>query len=184
MIYVTHDQVEAMTLADRIVILRDGVIEQQGAPLDLFERPATLFVAGFLGSPRMNFVHGRLDRQGETAFVKLGDGSLDFTIPKQRVPDAPNGADVVLGFRPEHVHRVTETPPLAGHVRLRSAVELVQPTGSRTYATLRLAGQPVVAELRAHDANRAGEAIEVDINLTRAVLFDPDTGKAFRGSRP
>ena len=184
MIYVTHDQVEAMTLADRIVLLRDGVIEQEGVPLDLFEQPASLFVAGFLGSPRMNFVHGRLDRQGETAFVKLGDGSLDFTIPKQRVPDAPNGADVVLGFRPEHVHRVTETPPLAGHVRLRSAVELVQPTGSRTYATLRLAGQPVVAELRAHDANRAGEAIEVDINLTRAVLFDPDTGKALRGSRP
>ena len=62
MIYVTHDQVEAMTLADRIVLLRDGVIEQQGAPLDLFEQPATLFVAGFLGSPRMNFLKGRLER--------------------------------------------------------------------------------------------------------------------------
>jgi multiple sugar transport system ATP-binding protein len=65
MIYVTHDQVEAMTLADRIVLLRDGVIEQQGAPLDLFERPATMFVAGFLGSPRMNFVKGELERTAE-----------------------------------------------------------------------------------------------------------------------
>ena len=67
MIYVTHDQVEAMTLADRIVLLRDGVIEQQGAPLDLFEQPATLFVAGFLGSPQMNFVTGRLESGARTA---------------------------------------------------------------------------------------------------------------------
>ena len=74
MIYVTHDQVEAMTLADRIVLLRDGVIEQQGAPLDLFERPATLFVAGFLGSPRMNFVKGKLERTAGGARVRLGDG--------------------------------------------------------------------------------------------------------------
>jgi multiple sugar transport system ATP-binding protein len=90
---------------------------------------------------------------------------------------------VILGFRPEHVHRRRRRRLSRGHVRVRSAVELVQPTGSRTYATLRLGGQPVVAELRAHDANRAGEAIEVAINLTRAVLFDPATGKALRGSR-
>ena len=184
MIYVTHDQVEAMTLADRIVLLRDGVIEQEGAPLELFEQPASLFVAGFLGSPRMNFVRGRLDRRAEKTLIELGDAGPEFAIPKERAPDAPNGADVILGFRPEHVHRAIETSPVAGHVRVPSTVELVQPTGSRTYATFRLGGQPVVAELRAHDANRAGEPIEVDINLTRAVLFDPATGKALRGLRP
>ena len=118
MIYVTHDQVEAMTLADRIVLLRDGVIEQEGAPLDLFEQPASLFVAGFLGSPRMNFVRGRLDRRAEKTFIKLGDAEPELTIPKERAPDAPNGADVILGFRPEHVHRATETPPVAGHIRV------------------------------------------------------------------
>jgi multiple sugar transport system ATP-binding protein len=183
MIYVTHDQVEAMTLADRIVLLRDGVIEQEGAPLDLFEQPASLFVAGFLGSPRMNFVRGRLDRRAEETCVKLADSGPELALPKERAPDAPNGADVILGFRPEHVHRATEMPPVAGHVRVSSTVELVQPTGSRTYATCRLGGQPVVAELRAHDANRAGEQIEIDINLTRATLFDPATSKALRGSR-
>ena len=81
MIYVTHDQIEAMTLADRIVLLRDGVIEQQGAPLDLFEQPATLFVAGFLGSPRMNFLKGRLEGGPEGAAVKLGDAGPALALP-------------------------------------------------------------------------------------------------------
>jgi multiple sugar transport system ATP-binding protein len=184
MIYVTHDQVEAMTLADRIVLLRDGVIEQEGAPLDLFEQPASLFVAGFLGSPRMNFVRGRLDRDAGKTFVKVIDGGQEFAIPKERVPNAPNGAQVILGFRPEHVHRATSAPLAEGHVRVPSTIELVQPTGSRTYATFRLGAQPVVAELRAHDANRAGEPVEVDIDLTRAALFDPATGRALRGSPP
>jgi multiple sugar transport system ATP-binding protein len=183
MIYVTHDQVEAMTLADRIVLLRDGVIEQQGTPLDLFEQPASLFVAGFLGSPRMNFVRGEFRRGAEGASVKLGDGGPELAMPKERIPEAPNAAEVILGFRPEHVHR--STAALAdGHVRVASTIELVQPTGSRTYATFKLGGQQAIAELRAHEANRAGEPIEVDINLTRAVLFDPASGKALRGSQP
>jgi multiple sugar transport system ATP-binding protein len=184
MIYVTHDQVEAMTLADRIVLLRDGVIEQQGSPLDLFERPASLFVAGFLGSPRMNFVRGELRRRAESASVRLGDGGPELAMPKERIPDAPNGGEVILGFRPEHVHRSTAASLADGHVRVASTIELVQPTGSRTYATFKLGGQQAIAELRAHEVNRAGEPIEVDINLTRAVLFDPATGRALRGSRP
>ncbi len=184
MIYVTHDQVEAMTLADRIVLLRDGVIEQEGAPLDLFEQPASMFVAGFLGSPRMNFVRGEFRRAAEDASVKLGEGGPELAIPEERIPDAPNGAEVILGFRPEHVHRSTGASLADGHVRVASTIELVQPTGSRTYATFKLGGQQAVAELRAHEANRIGERIEVDINLKRAVLFDPATGKALRGSQP
>ena len=184
MIYVTHDQVEAMTLADRIVLLRDGVIEQEGAPLDLFEQPASLFVAGFLGSPRMNFVHGEIRRGAGSASVRLADGGPELAIPKERIPDAPNGVDVTLGFRPEHVHRSTGASLADGHVRVASTIELVQPTGSRTYATFKLGRQQAIAELRAHEANRVGEPIEVDINLKRAVLFDPATGKALRGSQP
>jgi multiple sugar transport system ATP-binding protein len=182
MIYVTHDQVEAMTLADRIVLLRDGVIEQQGAPLDLFEQPASLFVAGFLGSPKMNFIRGRLERGLNGASVKLSEKGPEFAIPKERAPDMTDAAEVILGFRPEHVHRALTEPPAEGHVRVAAIVDLVQPTGSRSYATFSLAGQPAVAELRAHDASRAGERIELDINLRSAVLFDPFTGKALRGS--
>jgi multiple sugar transport system ATP-binding protein len=178
MIYVTHDQVEAMTLADRIVLLRDGVIEQQGAPLELFERPATLFVAGFLGSPRMNFVKGKLERTAGGARVRLGDGGPILDLPRRRDPGAGEGADVILGFRPEHVSRATGGPVADGQARVESEIELVQPTGSRCYATFRLAGQPAIAELQTQDVTRAGERIQVDINLRRAVLFDPGTGKA------
>jgi multiple sugar transport system ATP-binding protein len=183
MIYVTHDQVEAMTLADRIVLLRDGVIEQQGSPLDLFEQPASLFVAGFLGSPRMNFIRGRLERTADAAFVKLGDGGPSLALPSGRARDVRDGVEVILGFRPEHVGRSTASPPSDGYARIESAIELVQPTGSRSYATFSLAGQPAMAELQSHDAGRTGEPIHLDINLRSAVLFDPGTGKAFQGSR-
>jgi multiple sugar transport system ATP-binding protein len=181
MIYVTHDQVEAMTLADRIVLLRDGVIEQQGAPLDLFERPATLFVAGFLGSPRMNFVRGKLERTAEGSRVKLGDDGPILSLPQGRGPKAGEGADVILGFRPEHVRRATADPVANGQARVESEIELVQPTGSRSYATFRLAGQPAIAELQTQDVGQVGERIQFDINLHRAVLFDAGTGTALPG---
>ena len=183
MIYVTHDQVEAMTLADRIVLLRDGVIEQQGAPLDLFEQPASLFVAGFLGSPRMNFIRGRLERTADAAFVKLSNGGPSLALPSGRARDVGDGAEVILGFRPEHAGRANASPPADGRARIESRIELVQPTGPRSYATFSLAGQPAMAELQAHDAGRAGEPIHVDINLRSAVLFDPGTGKALQDSR-
>ena len=180
MIYVTHDQVEAMTLADRIVLLRDGVIEQQGAPLDLFERPATMFVAGFIGSPRMNFVKGKLERANGRAVVKLADGGPTLTLPQGRDPGARDGVDVILGFRPEHVRRAAADAFSDGHARVESEIELVQPTGSRSYATFRIAGQPAIAELQTQDVSHAGERILVDIDLRRAVLFDAETGKALQ----
>ena len=178
MIYVTHDQVEAMTLADRIVLLRDGMIEQQGAPLDLFEQPATQFVGGFLGSPRMNFLRGKLALGAEGAAVRFGEGGPNVPLPAGRARTAANGADVVLGLRPEHVGRAAAGSAPDGYARVEATIELVQPTGSRSYATFRLAGQPVMAELQAHDVSRAGEQIRVDLNLRRAALFDFASGKA------
>jgi multiple sugar transport system ATP-binding protein len=178
MIYVTHDQVEAMTLADRIVLLRDGLIEQQGAPLDLFELPATLFVAGFLGSPRMNFLQGRLERRPNGAVVVLGERGPTLALPSGRTPLGGHGAKIILGLRPEHVGRASAGPAAAGYARIEAIVELVQPTGSRCYATFKLAGQQVMAELQAHDVSCPGEQIPIDINLRRAALFDPGTGKA------
>jgi multiple sugar transport system ATP-binding protein len=170
-----------MTLADRIVLLRDGRIEQQGAPLDLFERPATLFVAGFLGSPRMNFVKGKLERTAEGSRVKLGNGGPVLRLPQGSGPKVGEGADVVLGFRAEHVRRATADPVADGQARVESEIELVQPTGSRSYATFRLGGQPAIAELQPQDVSRPGERIQFDINLHRAVLFDPATGTALPG---
>jgi len=178
MIYVTHDQIEAMTLADRIVLMRDGLIEQQGAPLDLFERPATTFVAGFLGSPKMSFLPGRIAHDQAGAAIALGDGTR-LALPKgRRINGAGDGAAVLLGLRPEHLTRAQGPAPAEGVARINATIELIQPTGSRSYATFRLGGVPVMAELQAHDVSRPGEEITIDINLNRAALFDAKTEKA------
>jgi multiple sugar transport system ATP-binding protein len=143
MIYVTHDQIEAMTLADRIVLLKDGQIEQQGTPLDLFERPATRFVAGFLGSPKMNFVPATVVESAGAIGLQLNDGK-----------------------------------GLAnGHARLATTVELIQPTGSRTYITFALGGIAVMAEVAPHDVQKPGDPIKIDLDLNRAVLIDPHTNR-------
>jgi multiple sugar transport system ATP-binding protein len=179
MIYVTHDQIEAMTLADRIVLMRDGVIEQQGSPLDLFERPASRFVAGFLGSPKMSFLAGRLSRGGEGDRITLADGSATLPLPAGRIRNgAADGSAVLVGLRPEHTTRALGEAPPPGVVRREAIVELVQPTGSRSYATFRLGGEPVLAELQAHDVGQAGERLMLDINLNRAAVFDAASERA------
>ncbi len=177
MIYVTHDQIEAMTLADRIVLMRDGLIEQQGTPLELFERPRTKFVAGFLGSPQMNFIPVHLIDRGPTALAMPNGHVLPW--PPAREEEALSGVrkKLLLGIRPEHMQRASSAPPAPGVVRRSVTIELVQPTGSRTFITLSLGGVPVVAEVAAHDAQRAGEQIDLDIDLNRAILIDASSGK-------
>jgi multiple sugar transport system ATP-binding protein len=177
MIYVTHDQIEAMTMADRIVLMRDGLIEQQGAPLELVERPASSCVAGFLGSPRMGFLPGVLALSADSRTIRLGDTHVP--ISRQRPMDgAVDGQAVLLGLRPEHLTRAHGAAPAEGSFRCDATIELVQPTGSRSYATFRLAGTPVMAELQAHDVSRPGESVQVDINMTRASIFDRRTDRA------
>ncbi len=173
MIYVTHDQIEAMTLADRIVLMRDGLIEQQGSPLELFERPVSTFVAGFLGSPRMSIMPGTLARTGAGPVIRLGETLLPL-------PRAPAGDErpVLLGLRPEHLTRAQGPAPAEGSCRVEAVIELIQPTGSRSYATFRLAGEPVMAELQAHDVSRPGERMEIDVNMARASIFDAGTERA------
>jgi multiple sugar transport system ATP-binding protein len=169
MIYVTHDQIEAMTLADRIVLLRDGLIEQLGAPLDLFERPKTRFVAGFLGSPKMNFIPATLTASG----VALQDGT---ELPLAGRTGLKAGQPVILGLRPQYISMAGKTLN-PGHARVPVTIELVQPTGSRVQATMPLGGASIIAELAAHDVSRPGERTEIDIDMTRAVIIDPTTEK-------
>ena len=176
MIYVTHDQIEAMTLADRIVLMREGKIEQQGAPLELFERPATKYVAGFLGSPSMNFIPAAVVKEQGVLAVKLATG-VTFPLPQPRFIRAGEYAnkDILLGIRPEHMSRRAAPREALANTDVR--VELVQPTGSRTFAEFKLGGATVVAELEAHDVQRAGERLELSIDMNRAILIDPKTEK-------
>ncbi|MBI1395116.1 MAG: sn-glycerol-3-phosphate ABC transporter ATP-binding protein UgpC [Betaproteobacteria bacterium] len=177
MIYVTHDQIEAMTMADRIVLLREGVIEQQGAPLDLYERPATRYVAGFLGSPSMNFIPAGVVANGAAISVRLGDGT-SLPVPAERAVGLGTwqGKPLMLGVRPEHIGPAgrDQRPGLAP---VQAVVDLVQPTGSRSYATFQLGGVAAVAELQAHDVSRPGERLELSIDMNRTVLIDAATEK-------
>jgi len=176
MIYVTHDQIEAMTMADRIVLLREGRIEQQGAPLDLYERPATRYVAGFLGSPSMNFVEAHLEGGDAGMSVRLGDGA-ELPLPASRSAKLASrrGQPVVLGVRPEHMSRAPAGALREGLVRYRANIDLVQPTGARTYATFALGGTAAVAELLAHDVSQPGEHVELAVDMNRTVLIDPSS---------
>ncbi len=178
MIYVTHDQIEAMTMADRIVLLRDGRIEQAGAPLDLFERPATKYVAGFLGSPSMNFINATLVAADGGLALRLDDGTL-LALPAGRQDRLARRRDqpVILGLRPEHMSRAVQGDARPGLVRYNANIELLQPTGSRTYATFKLGGAEVIAELQAHDVTEINQHVELTANMNRAVIIDPASEK-------
>lgn len=158
-------------MADRIVLLREGLVEQQGAPLELYERPATRYVAGFLGSPPMNFVPA----QWRSGAVVVGGTALPLPAPRAGMPALPEGMAVLLGLRPEHIGRVPQGGLRAGLVRHSVRIDLLLPTGARTYATFALGGVPVVAELQAHDVSAVGETVELAIDMNRAVLIDPKT---------
>jgi multiple sugar transport system ATP-binding protein len=179
MIYVTHDQIEAMTLADWIVLMRDGVIEQQGAPLDLFERPATRFVAGFLGSPRMNFVPCKLARNGAGASVTFEDGRR-LPLPAERA-SLPAG-DLIFGVRPEHMSRATPGAALRpGQAAMTVTIDLVQPTGTRTFAQFKLGGVEATVELPSHAVDKPGASVELLVDMSRAIFVDPKTDKVLHG---
>ncbi|UVO38350.1 ABC transporter ATP-binding protein [Bradyrhizobium arachidis] len=177
MIYVTHDQVEAMTLADRIVLLRDGLIEQQGAPLELFEHPRTGFVAGFLGSPSINLVPATLKTSGGSAAVVFQSGDA-MMIPSARAKllTGADGQKVLVGIRPQHFSRAGGGSLRDGVVSYSAVADLIQPTGTRTFTTIKIGGVDAVAELQAHDVSSHGERIDLAIDLNRVVLIDPASG--------
>ena len=169
-IYVTHDQIEAMTLADRIVAMEGGVIQQVGTPLDLYDRPADRFVAGFIGSPAMNFLTGRIRRDGEAVRLELDAGR---SVPLPEGIDAADGAELTIGIRPEHV--------LVGEAARGSAlacpVELVEPTGMGTIVHVDLGGVSLKAYVLGMSAARAGETVPVRLPPENLHLFDQASGK-------
>jgi multiple sugar transport system ATP-binding protein len=161
-IYVTHDQIEAMTLAQRIVLLRDGKIEQSGAPLDLFEKPDNMFVGGFLGSPPMNFID-----------VNVAKGRM--TLPDGQILACKAGVrdgGYLWGVRPEHWARAATKDQL-----IRVKPDVIQPTGSRSYCTFFLAGTRVVAELEAAAAGQGMLALPLRVSMERTAFFDKTSAR-------
>ncbi|TPK90823.1 MULTISPECIES: sn-glycerol-3-phosphate ABC transporter ATP-binding protein UgpC [unclassified Mesorhizobium] len=159
-IYVTHDQIEAMTMADKIVVMRDGHIEQVGAPLDLFDRPANLFVAGFIGSPSMNLLKGVMRKGG----VDIA-GTMFPLVPNNVVEE---GRGVVYGVRPEHLEIHPDGVP--------AKISVVEPTGSETLVFLRFGEGEMVALFRERHDFRPGDTLKLRPRLDHIHLFDAETG--------
>jgi len=170
MIYVTHDQVEAMTLASRIAVMRGGRIQQIGAPAEVYARPANMFVAGFLGAPGMNFIPGHLG--GESADgVHFQAGPLELTLPRTAFAGAPPlDSDVVLGLRPEHL-RLGH----ADHAPWCARIALVEPMGSHAVVWLDLHKRRIAVSVPAADEPAVGTLAGVTLELQHACVFDPDS---------
>ncbi|WP_152047798.1 ABC transporter ATP-binding protein [Aureimonas psammosilenae] len=173
-VYVTHDQVEAMTLADRIVIMRDGHIEQVGTPTEVFERPVNLFVAGFIGSPPMNQLEARAEVREGRAFAVLTDGT--------RIPLAPlpldDGQPVVVGFRPDAL--APEGHALYGDgeaLRLERIVSLAEPLGTETILFLPLGGREVLSRMLNPRVVQPGETLAFRLDLAHLHVFDAASGR-------
>ncbi|MBO3701593.1 MAG: TOBE domain-containing protein, partial [Candidatus Accumulibacter sp.] len=160
-VYVTHDQVEAMTMADKIVVMRDGIVEQVGSPLDLYDRPANMFVAGFIGSPAMNFIEGSI-----LDGVFVGDG---LTHSLAGLPDDLDGQSVVLGIRPEHIELADAGPA--------ATVVLTEQTGSETNIHLKLGANPLNCLAKGRIAVEPGQSVHLRMQPGKVHLFDARTGK-------
>src|SRR5262249_19674918 len=164
-VYVTHDQIEAMTMADRIVVMHDGIIEQIGTPLDLYDRPRNLFVAGFIGSPAMNFLKGTIRANGQLQF----EGSDDISLRLSGAAGGSDGRRAVYGVRPENF-MVADDGPLA-------QVQVIEPTGSELQVVAKLGDTDIIAVFRERHNFKPGDKVRLKPDPRLVHLFDEATGQ-------
>ena len=180
MIYVTHDQIEAMTLGQRIVVLSGGEIQQIDAPMKVYERPANLFVAGFIGSPAMNFLRGRLVQQDglqlELGFTRLHLGESNGTGADLA---SLVGAEVVAGLRPEDLRLSAATGPVARQPHLSAVLELIEPVGNEAFLNARAGDTELMLRMPPHSLPSPGDTVTLTFSPDRLHLFDPKTGRRF-----
>jgi multiple sugar transport system ATP-binding protein len=165
-VYVTHDQIEAMTMADKIVVMHDGIVEQMGAPLELYDHPDNKFVAGFIGSPAMNFLDGHLKVNGGEPWVETASGAK---LPLTKAPASSNGRSVSYGIRPEHLEFADDG--------IAAEVVVVEPTGSETQIVARVGNQELIAVFRERHTVGPGDRIHLRPRANLAHLFDQDSGQ-------
>ncbi len=166
-VYVTHDQIEAMTMADQIVVMRDGLVEQRGKPLELYDHPANLFVAGFIGSPAMNFLPAVVD----AGRLRMADGA---SLPLPSGARASSGQKVVFGARPEHLTLAS------GDDGLAATVVVVEPTGADTQVFAKHGDTEITAVFRERHDFRSGETVRLAPDHERTHLFDAESGKSLK----
>ncbi len=176
-IYVTHDQTEAMTMGDRIVVMKDGVIQQIDNPTNLYDSPQNLFVAGFIGSPQMNFIDAALVKKGTCRFVSFGQ--YEFEIPQAKICEtdlsAYDGKDVILGVRPESLRDEDNYTGAPGAALVDCFVDVVERMGSETLLHLRCEGADLTARVSPRSTAKPGDSIKVSLDIRRIHLFDRET---------
>jgi multiple sugar transport system ATP-binding protein len=176
MIYVTHDQVEAMTMGDRIVVMKDGIIQQVAEPLDLYDNPANQFVAGFIGSPPMNFFKGKLESRNSAVYFNEGSFSIRAEERQAAKLARRAGEDVVFGVRPEDVADATfVTDPNPDH-KVKARVEVVEPMGAEIYLYFNTGKHSFIARVSAHDNAEVNQELTVVFNMKKSHFFDAKTG--------
>ncbi len=180
MVYVTHDQTEAMTMGDRICVMKDGEIMQVDEPLDLYNYPRNMFVAGFIGSPPMNFLKGKLTEDSGTIFFEEDNPSatpikvaLDDRLSRSGRPYL--GKPVVFGIRPESIADALFTPSSNGDSVVKAQVEISEPMGSETYLYLTTKTHSLIAKVRSTDRYQINQDVQLKFDLEHAHLFDPET---------
>ncbi|MBQ2699587.1 MAG: ABC transporter ATP-binding protein, partial [Clostridia bacterium] len=178
-IYVTHDQTEAMTMASRIVVMKDGLVQQVDSPQNLYDYPINEFVAGFIGSPQMNFFNVTLAKEGKDVVAKFGENKI--VVPASKVAKITDesyiGKEVVMGIRPENINDDPEYVAARPDGKISASVEVTELMGSETYLYLKTSGKDdnIIARVDPHTASKQGAQVEVAFDLTRLHFFDKDT---------
>ena len=177
-VYVTHDQIEAMTLATKIAVLKDGILQQSGTPAEIYNRPANIFVADFMGSPSMNLLSAEVEAKDGKAWLIIGQRDarpMRIALPSGLLADR-NGQNIVFGIRPEAITDPDSADRLSKHiVEADCLIEVVEPAGADTYAVTHLGGKEAVVRLRADAKVLPGQMTRLAFNLDKAVFFDPRT---------
>ena len=179
-IYVTHDQTEAMTMGDRIVVMKDGFIQQVDSPQNLYEKPCNEFVAGFMGSPQMNFIDATVSKEGADYYLTFGANTVK--VPAEKNKDdvlAPYvGKEVTFGIRPEDVHDEPEFIEKSPETLVKAVVEVTELMGAETYLYLNIEGNAVTARVEPTSTAKSGDEISVALDMNKMHLFDKETEKA------
>ena len=175
MIYVTHDQVEAMTMGDRIVVMKDGFVQQIGDPVTIYDHPANKFVAGFIGTPPMNFINGKIEKKGGNVY--FGEGSFTLKLDKSmnEKMGTYDGKEIVLGVRPEYIEEKRISKLTDPDWKISAMVDVIEPIGSSAYVYLTTGQSSFVASLDSHEQLRISEKGEVVFNMEKVHFFDSQT---------
>ena len=174
-VYVTHDQIEAMTLATKIVVLRDGIIQQIGTPAEIYNSPQNLFVADFMGSPSMNLIRAKTKKSDKNWEIIIEDhNKIVLRFIESRELNFPE--DIVLGIRPEDIYE-GQIKKLNNTQKAKFPIDVVEPAGSDTYVVSKISGAEITARFKAETKVKPGDKVSFSFDISKASYFDPESGK-------